>query len=142
MHDSNQTAASSVEPFGELVRDALKSIGEDEPVAAEPDALTPGDEPVTAEPDALTPGDEPVTVEPDAPAPLDEATTSAPTRVLVRLAGGELIEAGSFASPAEARARGEELAAQLAASNGPWPFVGWGFLRPELVVAVQLDPPA
>jgi hypothetical protein len=111
MHESNETAT---EPFGDLVRDALKSIGEDDVV-------------------------------PLAPVPLATVGTTDPAtpfRVLARLAGGELIEAGSFPSQAEARTRGEELASELAAANGRWPWIGTGFVRPELVVAIQVDPAA
>lgn len=116
MHESTEPATTAAEPFGELVRDALRSIGEDEVEAAAPHAAA------VASPLAVAPRAEPGTF-----------------RVLARLAGGELIEAGSFPTATEARTHGEELAAELAAAHGRWPWIGTGFVRPELVVAIQVD---
>jgi hypothetical protein len=140
---------------------------EPEPVAPEPEPFTP--EPFTPEPEPFAAQPEPVAVaiepvsrepepvvapaEPEAqPEPQPAAAADAQVvqfvepaaietiaRVFVRLSNGERVEAGSFDDMAAAKARAEEVVAQVSTSGNGWPFFGGRYIRPEAVVSVDVD---
>ncbi len=121
-----------------------------------------------AEPDPLpTPGPhaaEPVRADPvpelRAPAPPEQAPAAAekhPTpaqpvvagpetapggegnEVVVRLADGEVVSAGRFSSRDAAKDAAKSLTRQIASSPaGEWPEIGGRFVRPELIVSVDI----
>jgi hypothetical protein len=78
----------------------------------------------------VVPGEVPMTVEPD------EHTGF---NVVLRLVGGDRIEAGSFAHAAEAHMFAEELIASASHADR-WPRIGDRYLRPETIVSVDIEP--
>jgi hypothetical protein len=78
-----------------------------------------------------------------APTPPPPAATRAAAQrveVLVRLASGERVDAGSFESLDQAKERGAEIARTLAADAPEWPFVAGRFLRPDTIVSLDVEP--
>jgi hypothetical protein len=73
---------------------------------------------------------ETMTVEPDEHAGFN---------VMLRLVGGDRIEAASFAHAAEAHTFAEEL---IASASRPdrWPRIGDRYLRPETIVSIDVEP--
>jgi hypothetical protein len=59
-------------------------------------------------------------------------------RVLLNLSSGDWVEVDSFASEAEAEARAQELAEQLAATT-EWPRIRGRYLRPETITAIEIS---
>jgi hypothetical protein len=59
--------------------------------------------------------------------------------VMLRLVGGDRIEAASFAHAGEAHTFAEEL---IASASRPdrWPRVGDRYLRPETIVSIDVEP--
>jgi hypothetical protein len=94
---------------------------------------------------APEPAPEPEAVpEPD-PAPLPPPPAAAQpngqrVKVLVRLASGERVDAGSFESLDQAKEQGAEIARTLAADAPEWPFVAGRFLRPDTIVSLDVEP--
>ena len=59
--------------------------------------------------------------------------------VVVRLADGEVVSAGRFSSRDAAKDAAKSLTRQIASSPvGEWPEIGGRFVRPELIVSVDL----
>ncbi len=69
--------------------------------------------------------------------PTGETTgTTVQVDVIVRLSGGEAVEAGTFPDEVEARHFAEGLITSL---TGPeWPRIGDRYVRPEAVVSIDL----
>jgi hypothetical protein len=58
---------------------------------------------------------------------------------VVRLTDGEVISAGSFSSRDAAKDAAKSLTRQIASSPaGEWPEIGGRFVRPELIVSVDI----
>jgi hypothetical protein len=62
--------------------------------------------------------------------------------VVLRLADGERLEAGSFRAETEAHDFAEELMSSAAAGARKWPRVGDRYLRPETIVSIDIEPDA
>jgi hypothetical protein len=62
--------------------------------------------------------------------------------VMLRMVGGERLEAGSFASDGEAHAFAGELIAAAMTGGQTWPRVGDRYLRPETIVSIDVEPDA
>jgi hypothetical protein len=76
---------------------------------------------------------EPVSAE---PAPASGAERH---EVVVRLAEGEVVNAGTFSSRDAAKDAAKSLTRQIASSPpGEWPEIGGRFVRPELIVSVDI----
>src|SRR5262245_31508517 len=117
-----------------------------------PTGEDPSEEPAAPAPppEAPAPAPEPsVQVEPPTPAPPPEAPAAEPpaeeepvalTAVILRLTDGTLLEVGKFATVAEAAAEAQEVVIEIAAAdrNGGWPFFAQRYLRPDLIVSVDL----
>ena len=74
---------------------------------------------------------------PEPPAQEDPASLTA---VILRLTDGTLLEVGKFPTVAEAAAEAQEVVIEIAAAdrNGGWPFFAQRYLRPDLIVSVDL----
>jgi hypothetical protein len=127
---------------------------EPEPVAVEPEPVAVEPEPVAAVIDPIQPAPVIAPVEPQPEPRPEPAEVAAETqvvrfvepaaietiaRVFVRLSNGERVEAGSFDDMAAAKARAEEVVAQVSTSDNGWPFFGGRYIRPEAVVSVDVD---
>ena len=59
--------------------------------------------------------------------------------IVVRLADGEVVSAGSFPSRDVAKDAAKILTRQIASSPaGEWPEIGGRFVRPDLIVSVDV----
>jgi hypothetical protein len=115
-----------------------------------PTSEDPTEEPATPAPPPEAPAPEPpAQVEPSTPAPPPEAPAAEPpaqeepvalTAVILRLTDGTLLEVGKFPTVAEAAAEAQEVVIEIAAAdrNGGWPFFAQRYLRPDLIVSVDL----
>ena len=74
---------------------------------------------------------------PEQPAQEDPVSLTA---VILRLTDGTLLEVGKFPTVAEAAAEAQEVVIEIAAAdrNGGWPFFAQRYLRPDLIVSVDL----
>ena len=95
-----------------------------------PTGEDPAEEPPTQAPPPEAPAPEP-------PAQEDPASLTA---VILRLTDGTLLEVGKFPTVAEAAAEAQEVVIEIAAAdrNGGWPFFAQRYLRPDLIVSVDL----
>jgi hypothetical protein len=59
-------------------------------------------------------------------------------RVVVRLSDGDGVEVGEFGDFGTAMAGAQEVIDQFANSNGSWPFYAGRFIRPDLIVSVDV----
>jgi hypothetical protein len=115
-----------------------------------PTGEDPAEEPPTQAPPPEAPAPEPPAQEeppthappPEAPAPEPPAQEEpvAVTAVILRLTDGTLLEVGKFPTVAEAAAEAQEVVIEIAAAdrNGGWPFFAQRYLRPDLIVSVDL----
>ena len=121
---------------------------EPEPQAPAADA-PPAPELILELPPDWPPTGEDQAEEPSSPAPPPEAPASEPpaqeepvalTAVILRLTDGTLLEVGKFQTVAEAAAEAQEVVIEIAAAdrNGGWPFFAQRYLRPDLIVSVDL----
>jgi hypothetical protein len=102
-------------------------------LAPAPVTEAPAPEPVAApEPPAAAPA--PQTVKFVEPAAIETIA-----RVFVRLSNGERVEAGSFDDVSAAKARAEEVVREVANGGESWPFFGGRYIRPDVVVSVDVD---
>jgi hypothetical protein len=78
----------------------------------------------------------------------DETAVAEPVRgpaadsgfnVLLRLEGGDRMEAGSFPDAREAHGFAQELIASVNAGES-WPRIGERYLRPETIISVDVEP--
>jgi hypothetical protein len=126
--------------------------------AVELPAIAPEPEPVAAvEPEPappVTPAPAPIEVAPEpvaelAPEPvnvpeLEELFAPAPKRatdfrVVVRLKEGDGVEVGSFRDFGTAMEGAQEVIEQFStATDGQWPFYAGRFIRPDLIVSVDV----
>ena len=99
-----------------------------------PAADVPAEVPTNPAPPAE--GPEP---EPEAEAPAQEELASL-TAVVLRLQDGATLEVGTFPSVAEAAAEAQEVVIEIAAAdrNSTWPFFAQRYLRPDLIISVDL----
>ena len=82
------------------------------------------------------PAEEP---EPEPEPPAQEELVSL-TTVVLRLQDGATLEVGTFPSVAEAAAEAQEVVIEIAAAdrNSTWPFFAQRYLRPDLIISVDL----
>jgi len=75
--------------------------------------------------------------EPEPPAQEEPASLTA---VVLRLQDGATLEVGTFPSVAEAAAEAQEVVIEIAAAdrNSTWPFFAQRYLRPDLIISVDL----
>jgi hypothetical protein len=59
-------------------------------------------------------------------------------RVVVRLTDGDGVEVGEFRDFGTAMQGAEEVIEQVSHSNGSWPFFAGRFIRPDLIVSVDV----
>jgi hypothetical protein len=123
--EPQQPAAPEPVPVVEPIQ-TVEPVLQVEPVLpAEPEpVLLPEPEPV--------PVVEPVAVEQTLEQPVEQ-----PCSVELRLANGERIEIGAYASHEEAVEGARHVVAQ-ASVEGTWPFVDDRFIRPDAIVSVDL----
>jgi hypothetical protein len=138
------------------------AVDPEPPVAAvEPEPIAPAVEPepvVVPEPVAFVPSPAPVELTPEpAPAPVVEPLAAAEPvrvpeldelfapkratdfRVVVRLKDAEGVEVGSFRDFGTAMEGAQEVIEQFSsATEGQWPFYAGRFIRPDLIVSVDV----
>ncbi|HEU5064818.1 MAG TPA: hypothetical protein VFT86_02885 [Gaiellaceae bacterium] len=90
----------------------------------------PAEEPASPAPPPAEPAPEP---------PAKEESVSL-TAVVLRLSDGATLEVGTFPTVAEAAAEAQEVVIEIAAAdrNGTWPFFAQRYLRPDLIISVDL----
>jgi hypothetical protein len=79
--------------------------------------------------------------QPMAPPPAEAAavaSTSGLFRVVVRLSDGDGVEVGQFGDFGTAMAGAQEVIEQFAHANGSWPFYAGRFIRPDLIISVDV----
>ena len=62
--------------------------------------------------------------------------------VMLGLAGGDRIEAGSFAAASEAHTFAQELIVAASVGGDSWPRIGDRYLRPDTIVSIDVEPDA
>ena len=99
-----------------------------------PDWPSAGEEPAEQPASPAPPPEEP------APEPPAQEETVALTAVILRLSDGATLEVGTFPTVAEAAAEAQEVVIEIAAAdrNGSWPFFAQRYLRPDLIISVDL----
>jgi hypothetical protein len=83
---------------------------------------------------------------PAAPEPVAEPVFELPAvaaqpgafRVVVRLTDGDGVEVGEFRDFGTAMQGAQEVIDQFSHSNGSWPFYAGRFIRPDLIVSVDV----
>jgi type IV pilus assembly protein PilB len=109
-----------------------------------PDWPSTGEEPVeesaSPAPPAEEPAPEPPAQEEVAPEPPAEEEPASLTAVILRLQDGTTLEVGTFPTVAEAAAEAQEVVIEIAAAdrNSTWPFFAQRYLRPDLIISVDL----
>ena len=110
----------------------------------------PAEEPASPVPPPEEPAPEPAAQEePASPAPPPEEPAPEPaaqeepaslTAVILRLQDGTTLEVGTFPTVAEAAAEAQEVVIEIAAAdrNSTWPFFAQRYLRPDLIISVDL----
>ena len=87
----------------------------------------PAPEPPVAEEPVVQPAfDPPVAAQPGA------------FRVVVRLSDGDGVEVGEFRDFGTAMQGAQEVIDQFSHSNGSWPFYAGRFIRPDLIISVDV----
>jgi hypothetical protein len=157
-------AVAPVEP--ELPTQAPVAPAPPEPEAVAPEQpVAPPPPPEPAEqslpeiqvstPPPPAPAEEPVfelpavaSVEPSTPEPppVDEPAFERPVvaphagafRVIVRLSDGDGVEVGEFGDFGTAMQGAQEVIDQFSHSNGTWPFYAGRFIRPDLIISVDV----
>jgi hypothetical protein len=114
-----------------------------QPVETEPEPVEAAPAPTTAEPmDVSVPVVEPLLPPDPVPAPELEqllGPTRTEFRVVVRLKEGEGVEVGSFRDFGTAMEGAQEVIEQVStATEGRWPFYAGRFIRPDLIVSVDV----
>ena len=91
----------------------------------------PPDEPASPAPPPEEPAPEP---------PAQEEDPASVTAVVLRLQDGATLEVGTFPTMAEAAAEAQEVVIEIAAAdrNSTWPFFAQRYLRPDLIISVDL----
>jgi type IV pilus assembly protein PilB len=75
-----------------------------------------------------------------APEPPAQEELASLTAVVLRLQDGTTLEVGTFPTVAEAAAEAQEVVIEIAAAdrNSTWPFFAQRYLRPDLIISVDL----
>jgi hypothetical protein len=75
-----------------------------------------------------------------APEPPAQEEPASLTAVVLRLQDGATLEVGTFPTVAEAAAEAQEVVIEIAAAdrNSTWPFFAQRYLRPDLIISVDL----
>ncbi len=122
-----------------------------EPIRLTPPAPAPV-EPPAAQTPAETPAELPP-IDPFPPAPLADPSSPAPLeqpliesighsrgayRVVVRLNDGDGVDVGVFEDFGTAMAGAQEVIEQFSEADGSWPFYAGRFIRPDLIVSVDV----
>jgi type IV pilus assembly protein PilB len=99
-----------------------------------PDWPSAGEEPAEEPASPAPPPEEP------APEPPAQEEPASLTAVILRLQDGTTLEVGTFQTLAEAAAEAQEVVIEIAAAdrNSTWPFFAQRYLRPDLIVSVDL----
>jgi type IV pilus assembly protein PilB len=100
----------------------------------------PAEEEASPAPSPEQPASEPPTQEEAAPEPPAQEEPASLTGVILRLQDGTTLEVGTFPTVAEAAAEAQEVVIEIAAAdrNSTWPFFAQRYLRPDLIVSVDL----
>jgi hypothetical protein len=100
----------------------------------------PLDWPRPAEAPAEVPANAAPPAEELAPEPPAQEEPASLTAVVLRLQDGATLEVGTFPSVAEAAAEAQEVVIEIAAAdrNSTWPFFAQRYLRPDLIISVDL----
>jgi hypothetical protein len=100
-----------------------------------PDWPSTGEEPAEKPASPAPPPEDPA---PEQPA--QEESAASLTAVILRLQDGTTLEVGTFPTVAEAAAEAQEVVIEIAAAdrNSTWPFFAQRYLRPDLIVSVDL----
>ena len=100
-----------------------------------PDWLSAGEDPPDEPASPASPPEEPA---PEPPAQEEEPASL--TAVVLRLQDGATLEVGTFPTMAEAAAEAQEVVIEIAAAdrNSTWPFFAQRYLRPDLIISVDL----
>jgi Type II secretion system (T2SS), protein E, N-terminal domain len=100
----------------------------------------PLDWPPPAEAPAVVPANPAPPAGEPAPEPPAQEEPASLTAVVLRLQDGATLEVGTFPSVAEAAAEAQEVVIEIAAAdrNSTWPFFAQRYLRPDLIVSVDL----
>lgn len=83
------------------------------------------------------PAEEQQTIEPALELPVNGSQAGA-FRVVVRLTDGDGVEVGEFRDFGTAMQGAQEVIDQVSHSNGSWPFFAGRFIRPDLIVSVDV----
>ena len=99
-----------------------------------PDWPSAGEEPAEEPASPAPPPEEP------APEPPAQEEPASLTAVILRLQDGTTLEVATFQTVAEAAAEAQEVVIEIAAAdrNGTWPFFAQRYLRPDLIISVDL----
>jgi type IV pilus assembly protein PilB len=91
-------------------------------------------------PPAEVPANPAPPAEEPAPEPPAQEEPASLTAVVLRLQDGATLEVGTFPSVAEAAAEAQEVVIEIAAAdrNSTWPFFAQRYLRPDLIISVDL----
>lgn len=122
------------------------------PTLTPPPAPTPVEAPAAAEPappavelpviDLTPPVPKPAPMPEPAQAPTIEPAFITPQRgvfkVVVRLKEGDGVEVGEFPDFGTAMEGAQEVIEQFANANGSWPFYAGRFIRPDLIISVDV----
>ncbi len=100
----------------------------------------PAEEEASPAPPPQEPAPEPPTQEEATPEPPAQEEPASLTGVILRLQDGTTLEVGTFPTVAEAAAEAQEVVIEIAAAdrNSTWPFFAQRYLRPDLIVSVDL----
>jgi Type II secretion system (T2SS), protein E, N-terminal domain len=100
----------------------------------------PPDWPSTGEEQAEEPASPAPPTEEPAPEPPAQEEAASLTVVILRLQDGTTLEVGTFPTVAEAAAEAQEVVIEIAAAdrNSTWPFFAQRYLRPDLIISVDL----
>ena len=83
------------------------------------------------------PAAEEPTIEPAFELPVNGSQPGA-FRVVVRLSDGDGVEVGEFRDFGTAMQGAQEVIDQFSHSNGSWPFYAGRFIRPDLIISVDV----
>jgi hypothetical protein len=134
-----QESAPEPEPAPEATREPQAAAVEPTP---DPELILelPPDWPSTGEEQAEEPASPAPPTEEPAPEPPAQEEAASLTVVILRLQDGTTLEVGTFPTVAEAAAEAQEVVIEIAAAdrNSTWPFFAQRYLRPDLIVSVDL----
>ena len=140
VEDTPEVEAPAVQPAPEATPDPEPQAAEVQQ-APEPELILelPPDWPSAGEDPAEAPA-APAPAEEPAPEPPAQEEPASPTAVVLRLRDGATLEVGTFPTAAEAASEAQEVVIEIAAAdrNSTWPFFAQRYLRPDLIISVDL----